>query len=97
MASPLTDTELVTVAEIIGELYELTQFWAQNLTDGQLTSMRADITTWSAIRDKHTVIDGNGVKINPRDKRAAITRRIRRMLRLDSNFGGANSVRIVRG
>lgn len=91
----LEDAELVTVAEIIGEIYEFTEFWSQTLTPGQEASLRNDIATWNAIRDKHTVIDGGGVKINPADKRAAITRRVRKMLRLDDT-GGGSSVRMLR-
>lgn len=87
---------MVTVAEIIGEIYQYAEFWSQNLTAGQAASLRDDIDTWLTIRDKHTVIDGNGVKINPADKRAAITRRVRKMLRLDDG-GGDSSIRVVRG
>lgn len=91
----LTDSELVTTAEITGELYEVAQWYAQNLTAAQETSLRADIATWLTIRDKHTVIEGGGVKINPADKRTAITRRVRKMLRLED--AGSGSVRILRG
>jgi hypothetical protein len=91
----LTDTEIVTTAEIVGELYAVAQWYAQNLTAGQEASLRADIATWTSIRDKHTVIEGGGVKINPADKRAAITRRVRKMLRFED--AGSGSVRIMRG
>jgi hypothetical protein len=91
----LTDAELVTTAEIIGEVYQVAQWWAQNLTPAQEASLRADIATWSAVRDNHTRISGDGVEINPADKRGAITRRVRIMLRLDAR--SPNSVAIVRG
>ena len=91
----LLDAEIVTTAEIVDELYAVAQWYTGNLTAAQEASLRADIATWNAVRDKHTVIDGGGVKINPGDKRAAITRRVRKMLRLED--AGSGSVRIVRG
>lgn len=97
MASTLSDEELVTVAEIIGEVYQYAQFWVQNLTAAQEISLRADFVTWNSVRDDFTVIDGSGVKIDPADTRRAITRRVRKMLRLDDGGGGSGSVRILRG
>lgn len=91
----LTDAELVTTAEIVKELYEVTQYYAQNLTSAQEVSLRADIDLWGSVRDDHTVIEGGGVKIDPADTRSAITDRVRRMLRLEES--GSGSVRILRG
>jgi hypothetical protein len=78
------DAEIVTLAEIVGENYQATQWWAQNLTTGQEASARADLTTWATLRDKHTRIRGgeDGVDVDPSRKRAAIRRRLRLMLRL---------------
>ncbi|HEY0004527.1 MAG TPA: hypothetical protein VGB17_06920 [Pyrinomonadaceae bacterium] len=89
----LEDAEIVTAAEICGELYEAVQFNAGSLTAGQLASLRVDITTWNSIRDKH--LNLKDVDLGTKAKRAAIRERVRRMLWFDDS--SSVSIRMVRG
>lgn len=91
----LTPAQLITVAEITGEFFEVVEFYSSTLNSDQETAVGEEIDAWSEVRDNFTVIDGDGVRIDPADRRAAIRRRVRLLFHFED--APAGSVLMVRG
>lgn len=80
----LSNTQIVTVAEIIQETYETAESLASSLNAEQEVSVAADITLWGTIRDSHVKLKGGskGVDFDNERKRNAIRQRVRKALGL---------------
>jgi|ERR1051325_7624878 hypothetical protein len=77
----LTDTYLVTVAEIVQETFDTVESLASSLNAKQEESIVADVTLWGTIRNSHVKLDKE-VNFDNERKREAIRRRVRTMLGL---------------
>jgi uncharacterized protein YuzE len=81
----LTDQQIERVREIIGfTSFDATAALCSRLNAVQETETAGDITAWQLVRDKHTIIKGDGVEINKASNRLAIINRVRRRLGLSS-------------
>ena len=84
----LTNTQLVTVSEIVYETFATVESLASSLNAEQETAVIADIALWttgtSPVRDSAVRVKGgkDGVDFDQERKRELIRRRVRNMLGL---------------
>lgn len=98
MAHTAPSPEQVDAVQEIAQLYSFDQ--TENLlgilNDAQWAATLADITEWGKVKNKHTIIKGNGVEINKDRNRLDITIRLRRRLKVypadpnELNAGGGS-------
>lgn len=97
----LTNTQLVTVAEIVLETFDTVESLASSLNAEQETSIIVDLALWATIRNSHVKLKGGtkAVDFDQERKREAIRRRIRKMLGLslisDEIMPGSHSIPLV--
>lgn len=73
-----TPEEIESVREIARlSSYADSESRISSLNDAQWAATRADITEWAKVKNKHTIIDGSGVKIDKDRNRLDITNRVR--------------------
>jgi hypothetical protein len=81
----LEPLQIERVREIIGfASYDATAALLSRLNAVQESETAADVTAWNLVRDKHTIIKGEGVEINKSTNRLSIINRVRRRLGLSA-------------
>lgn len=81
----LTPEQIERVREIIGySSYDGAAALCSRLNPVQETETIADIALWAKVRDKHTLIKGDGVDIDKGRNRLSIINRVRRRLGLSA-------------
>lgn len=81
----LTSEQIERVREIIGYTsYDGAAALCSRLNAVQETETVADIAQWATVRDKHTLIKGDGADIDKSRNRLSIINRVRRRLGLSA-------------